>query len=128
MRCAVRQTNRSWGRPAFTKYVSNISGARLDRLSTFLQFGSAINPASKLLLLDYAFAHGMIRVEIITDALNAASQAAIRKLGATFEGTLRQHKRTWTGRMRDTAQFSILKDVEWPEVRAKLQARLANRS
>lgn len=86
--------------------------------------GGLVNPASKLLLLEHAFAHGMVRVEIITDAENTASQAAIRKLGATYEGTLRQHKRTWTGRMRDTVQFAILKDEEWPAVRANLLSRL----
>jgi len=86
--------------------------------------GGAINPACKRLLLDYAFSNGAIRVEIITDALNAASQAAIRKLGATYEGLLRKHKATWTGRMRDTVQFAIL-DEYWPEVRRRLDERLA---
>lgn len=85
--------------------------------------GGSINPACKRLLLDYAFSNGAIRVEIITDALNAASQAAIRKLGATFEGVLRKHKITWTGRARDTAQFAIL-DEDWPEVRQRLDDRL----
>lgn len=86
--------------------------------------GGPINPACKRLLLDHAFSNGAIRVEIITDALNAPSQAAIRKLGATFEGVLRRHKITWTGRERDTAQFSILDD-EWPQVRRGLDERLA---
>jgi RimJ/RimL family protein N-acetyltransferase len=86
--------------------------------------GGAINPACKRLLLDHAFSNGAIRVEIITDALNAASQAAIRKLGATHEGVLRKHKTTWTGRARDTAQFAILVD-DWPEVRRRLDERLA---
>lgn len=86
--------------------------------------GGPINPACKRLLLEHAFSNGAIRVEIITDALNAPSQAAIRKLGATFEGVLRRHKITWTGRERDTAQFSILDD-EWPQVRQGLGERLA---
>lgn len=86
--------------------------------------GGPINPACKRLLLEHAFSNGAIRVEIITDALNAPSQAAIRKLGATFEGVLRRHKITWTGRERDTAQFSIL-DNEWPQVRQGLDERLA---
>lgn len=86
--------------------------------------GGAVNPASKLLLLQHAFDNGMERVEIITDACNHASQAAIRKLGATYEGTLRRHKRTWTGRMRDTVQFAILRDHEWPVVRQRLIERL----
>lgn len=86
--------------------------------------GGPINPACKRLLFGHAFEAGAVRVEIITDAVNPASQAAIRKLGARDEGVLRKHKITWTGRMRDTAQFSILDD-DWPQVRSKLDARLA---
>ena len=86
--------------------------------------GGAVNPACKQLLLDYAFASGAVRVEIITDALNVASAAAIRKLGARDEGVLRKHKITWTGRVRDTAQFAVL-DEDWPEVRRRLDERLA---
>lgn len=83
-----------------------------------------VNPACKRLLLGHAFEAGAVRVEIITDAINPASQAAIRKLGARDEGVLRKHKITWTGRIRDTAQFAIL-DEDWPAVRAGLEARLA---
>ena len=86
--------------------------------------GGAVNPACKRLLLDYAFSNGAVRVEIITDAQNAASAAAIRKLGARDEGVLRKHKITWTGRVRDTAQFAVL-DEGWPEVRRRLDERLA---
>jgi RimJ/RimL family protein N-acetyltransferase len=86
--------------------------------------GGAVNPACKRLLLGHAFDAGAVRVEIITDAINPASGAAIRKLGARDEGVLRKHKITWTGRIRDTAQFAIL-DEDWPDVRARLDARLA---
>ena len=86
--------------------------------------GGAVNPACKRLLLDYAFSSGAVRVEIITDALNTASAAAIRKLGARDEGVLRKHKITWTGRVRDTAQFAVL-DEDWSEVRRRLDERLA---
>ncbi len=86
--------------------------------------GGAVNPAAKRLLLAHAFDAGAVRVEIITDAINPGSQAAIRKLGARDEGVLRKHKITWKGRVRDTAQFAIL-DEDWPEVRARLDARLA---
>ena len=86
--------------------------------------GGPVNPACKRLLLGHAFDAGAVRVEIITDAINAASAAAIRKLGARDEGVLRKHKITWTGRIRDTAQFAILDD-DWPAVRDRLDARLA---
>jgi RimJ/RimL family protein N-acetyltransferase len=86
--------------------------------------GGPINPACKRLLLDHAFSAGAVRVEIITDAMNPASQAAIRKLGARDEGILARHKITWTGRVRDTAQFAVI-DADWPKVRQKLDDRLA---
>ncbi|MBB4799501.1 RimJ/RimL family protein N-acetyltransferase [Brevundimonas bullata] len=86
--------------------------------------GGPVNPACKRLLMGHAFDAGAVRVEIITDALNAASAAAVRKLGAREEGVLRKHKITWTGRVRDTAQFAVL-DEDWPEVRRRLDERLA---
>lgn len=86
--------------------------------------GGPVNPACKRLLFAHAFEAGAVRVEIITDAVNAGSQAAIRKLGARDEGVLRKHKITFTGRIRDTAQFAVLDD-DWPAVRARLDARLA---
>ncbi|MDQ1153855.1 GNAT family N-acetyltransferase [Brevundimonas sp. SORGH_AS_0993] len=86
--------------------------------------GGPINPACKRLLLGHAFEAGAVRVEIITDAVNAQSQAAILKLGAKAEGVLRKHKTTWTGRARDTAMFAIIDD-DWPEVREGLDRRLA---
>ena len=82
-----------------------------------------VNPECKLLLLEHAFAAGALRVEFHTDAINARSRAALRKLGAVEEGVLRRHKLTWTGRMRDTVMFSIT-DEEWPAVRKSLKARL----
>lgn len=85
--------------------------------------GGVANPASKRLLLQHAFDSGIIRVEIITDGVNARSQAAIAKLGAVREATLRRHKITWTGRVRDTVMFSIT-DEDWPRVRAALDERL----
>ena len=86
--------------------------------------GGPVNPACKRLLFAHAFDAGAVRVEIVTDAVNQASQAAIRKLGARDEGVLRKHKITWTGRVRDTAQFAVL-DEDWPMVRDRLDARLA---
>ena len=86
--------------------------------------GGPVNPSCKRLLLGQAFDGGAVRVEILTDAINPGSQAAIRKLGARDEGVLRKHKITFKGRIRDTAQFAILDD-DWPGVRARLDARLA---
>jgi RimJ/RimL family protein N-acetyltransferase len=86
--------------------------------------GGAVNPAAKRLLLANAFGSGARRVQFKVDAINARSRAAVTKLGAVQEGTLRQDRVTWTGRIRDTVVFSILAD-EWPAVRDRLDARLA---
>ena len=86
--------------------------------------GGPVNPEAKRLLVDHSLACGAIRVEFVTDAINARSRAALTKLGAVEEGVLRHHKTTWTGRVRDTVMFSILAE-EWPAVRAGLDQRLA---
>ncbi|MEV0802298.1 GNAT family protein [Kribbella sp. NPDC050281] len=87
-------------------------------------WGTAVNPASKLLLLQHAFEDcGFGRVKIQTGSTNTRSQAAIAKLGATREGVLRRERRQADGSFRDTVVFSILVD-EWPEVRKRLEDRL----
>ncbi|HWQ87993.1 GNAT family protein [Brevundimonas sp.] len=86
--------------------------------------GGVVNPATKRLMLEHAFACGAGRVSFQVDAINARSRAAMRKLGAVEEGTLRNDKITWTGRVRSSVIFSILTE-EWPAVRAGLDARLA---
>jgi len=74
--------------------------------------GTGINRRFKTLMLDHAFAQGLVRVAFKVDEINQRSQAAVRKLGCTKEGVLRSERVTWTGRMRDTGVFSILAD-EW---------------
>jgi len=64
-----------------------------------------------------------VRVELMVDVRNARSQAAVAGLRAVREGTLRRHKITWTGHIRDTAVFSVT-DLDWPSVRAGLDERL----
>ncbi|GAA1556751.1 GNAT family protein [Kribbella hippodromi] len=88
-------------------------------------WGTAVNPATKLLLLEHAFeVCGFGRVKIQTGTKNTRSQAAIAKLGATREGVLRRHMRQADGSFRDTVVFSILAD-EWPDVRKRLEDRIS---
>ena len=75
--------------------------------------GTGFNRRVKDMMLSRAFDCGMRRVEFRVDARNARSQAAMKKLGAVREGVLRADRITWTGHVRDTVLFSILKD-EWP--------------
>lgn len=85
---------------------------------------TAINTEAKLLMLRHAFGPlACNRVELKTDARNVRSQEAMRRIGATEEGTLRHHMVTWSGHRRDTVYFSILRD-EWPAVEAALVAKL----
>jgi N-acetyltransferase len=87
---------------------------------------TTVNTEAKYLMLRHAFEEwGCIRVELKTDALNQKSRNAISRIGAKEEGTLRRHLVTWTGRVRDTVYFSIL-DGEWPEVKIRLEAKLAS--
>lgn len=85
---------------------------------------TAINTEAKYLLLRHAFETlKCMRVELKTDSLNERSRAAILRIGATQEGIFRNHMMTATGRIRHTVYFSIV-DSEWPEVKARLDARL----
>jgi RimJ/RimL family protein N-acetyltransferase len=86
-----------------------------------------VNTECKYLLLRHAFETlGAIRVQIKTDRRNARSRAAIERLGAKFEGILRNHMLIRGGFIRDTAYYSVL-DTEWPEVKARLEGFLAPR-
>ena len=87
-------------------------------------WGGRVNPACKRLLLERAFASGVRRIELKTDARNARSRAAIEKLGAQLDGVHRKRHVMPDGFVRDTAYYSILVE-EWPAVRATLDARLA---
>jgi len=87
-------------------------------------WGSGANTESKLLLLTHAFETlGCIRTEFHTDSRNLRSRAALTKMGAQEEGTLRSCHIRRDGSRRDTVVFSIL-DAEWPAVKQKLLARL----
>jgi len=75
--------------------------------------GTGLNRRIKDMMLARAFASGIRRVEFRVDIRNGRSQAAMKKLGAVREGVLRADRITWTGHVRDTVLFAILKE-EWP--------------
>ena len=75
--------------------------------------GTGFNRRVKEMMLRRAFDCGIRRVEFRVDLRNQRSQAAMKKLGAVREGVLRADRITWTGHVRDTVLFAILKD-EWP--------------
>ena len=118
------ESGRIVGTTAFFNIRAEHKGVEIG--STFLHpdvRSGPVNAESKRLLLGHAFDAGAIRVEFRVDERNARSEAALTKLGATKEGTLRRHMITWTGYVRDTAVFSIT-DRDWPGVRDRLDFRL----
>jgi N-acetyltransferase len=118
-----------------SRVVGSTRFGNIDRANRRVEIGwtwiarpwqrSAVNTEAKYLMLRHAFEQwGCLRVELKTDALNQVSRRAILRLGAKEEGVLRKHMITETGRIRDTVYYSIL-DSEWPGVRDRLQAMLA---
>ncbi len=86
---------------------------------------TAVNTECKFLLLAHAFeVLHCIRVQLKTDARNVRSARAIERIGATREGTLRNHMVLPDGTVRDSVYFSIL-DSEWPAVKARLESMLS---
>lgn len=88
-------------------------------------WGTVVNPEAKYLLLRHAFEDWhAIRVALKTDIRNLHSQAAIKKLGAVYEGTLRNQRIRPDGSYRNSPIYSII-EREWPELKRVLEARLA---
>ena len=75
--------------------------------------GMGYNARAKDMMMRHAFDRGYRRIEFRVDSRNARSQAAMKKLGAVREGVMRADRITYTGHVRDTVLFSILKE-EWP--------------
>jgi RimJ/RimL family protein N-acetyltransferase len=123
---AIRQ--RATGAVVGTTSFLNIKPTRqcVEIGATFLHpdvRSTLVNAEAKYLMLQHAFACGARRVELLTDARNLRSQAAIAKLGAVREGVLRRERVTWTGHVRDSVLFAVT-DLDWPDVRARLARRL----
>ena len=86
---------------------------------------TAINTEVKLMMLQHAFETlDCMAVEFRTHHKNLASRAAIERLGAKLDGVLRSHGVDRQGGIRDTYVYSIIA-AEWPDVKARLQDRLA---
>ena len=81
---------------------------------------SGLNRAMKFEMLRYAFeVMGLNRVELKTDERNEKSRNAMLAIGCKEEGIFRHHCVTWTGWLRNSVYFSILKE-EWPEIKARV--------
>lgn len=73
--------------------------------------GTGLNQNVKSLMLSYAFNDlNCERVEFKADSRNLQSRRAMEKIGATYEGCLRNHTLMKDGFRRDTVYYSILKN------------------
>ena len=80
--------------------------------------GSGLNAHCKFLLFQYAFETLQLnRVELKSHAENIQSRKAMEKVGARYEGKLRNHFVMYDGSLRNTVYYSVLKE-EWLEVKA----------
>ena len=107
-------------------FMLDLANLRVEIGNTYLHpdvRGGPVNPESKLLMLRHAFGSGVNCVAFKVDALNLRSRRAVAGLGAHEDGIVRADRITWTGRVRNTVNFSILKD-EWPGVEQRLLKRL----
>jgi RimJ/RimL family protein N-acetyltransferase len=86
--------------------------------------GSGVNPRAKLLQMTHGFETlGLRRIALKTHHENLHSQNAMRKLGAQYEGTHRNHMVMPDGSTRHSAWFSVIAE-EWPSVKAGLLQRI----
>lgn len=84
-----------------------------------------INTEAKYLMLRHAFeVWGCNRVELLTDERNAKSRNAIQRIGATYEGILRNHMVMRDGFVRNSVVYSIIRS-EWPEAKTALEGKLS---
>ncbi len=81
---------------------------------------TGVNTECKWLLLRHAFEElGANRVEFKTDSMNKGSLAALARIGAKEEGTLRNHMVRPDGSLRHSTYFSVTAE-EWPRVERHL--------
>ena len=85
------------------------------------------NREAKLLQMTHAFETlGANRVEFKTDSLNEKANPGLLGIGATFEGTFRNHMIMPGGRLRHSNYYSVTVE-EWPAVKELLTARIRPR-
>ena len=98
-----------------TSYINPNSHGVVEIGGTYIEpsvRGTGFNHRMKKLMIDHAFACGFRRIEFCVDVRNKRSAAAVLKLGAKLDGTLRKNTVTWTGHVRDTHVFGLLQE-DW---------------
>jgi len=89
--------------------------------------GTGLNKHCKFLLLQYAFeALQVERVEFRADNENVRSIAAMKSIGCTVEGVMRNHIFRHDGTRRDTIVLSILRNEWFSSVKENLLRKITN--
>lgn len=89
---------------------------------------SGANREAKLLQLTHAFETlGANRVEFKTDSLNQKANPGLLGIGATLEGTFRNHMVMPGGRIRHSNYYSVTRE-DWPAVKSRLNDRLTDQT
>jgi RimJ/RimL family protein N-acetyltransferase len=84
------------------------------------------NQEAKYLQLRHAFEDlGANRVEFKTDSRNEKANPALLSIGATFEGTFRNHMVMPDGPLRHSNYYAVVVE-DWPRVKAMLEARIGS--
>lgn len=91
--------------------------------------GTSLNKRCKKLLLEFAFEKmNFIRVELRADILNDRSVAAMKSIGCTVEGILRQDVPNLFGGRRTSIVLSILQDEWQATVKEKITQQIKNKN
>jgi RimJ/RimL family protein N-acetyltransferase len=86
---------------------------------------TGLNRNCKLLMLTYAFEEwGVERVEFRADANNRRSITAMKNIGCTAEGIMRNNMPTEAGGRRDSIVLSILKNEWYDSIKRNLQEKI----
>jgi len=87
---------------------------------------SSVNTEAKLLMMGHAFEVWQVhRVALQTDVRNSRSRNAIERIGGQLDGIMRADRPGSDDTVRTSARFSIMA-AEWPEVKVRLNDRLAS--
>ena len=120
-----KRTQQIAGSTRFYDFQKNHNTVQLGYTWYGMEFqGTGLNKQCKMLMLEFAFETlHLERVEFRADATNQRSIAAMKSIGCTVEGILRNNCAAPTGR-RDSIVLSVLKDEWFGGVKEKLKAKI----
>lgn len=110
------------------RFLGSIGFANISRLHGYGEVGYVLHPdywgrgivtEALSAVIDFAFTHGLNRIEANHAVENPASGRVMEKAGMTFEGILRK-RCCLQGQYRDMKMYAILRE-EWEARRAERQ-------